>query len=137
MILDEAQAIKNAINNDAVLSKLLVAEDGPLYSLVVKSLIDGDQVETDLGVVLTAYTVTDAKALKILVEQARTQDFCIASEEHELGVQALSVPLRSLQGQTVAALNVVVAPHRMTLQTMQNQLLPVLQDAARELRALL
>jgi hypothetical protein len=34
-------------------------------------------------------------------------------------------------------LNVVVAPHRMTLQTMQNQLLPVLQDAARELRALL
>ncbi|MEY4344700.1 MAG: hypothetical protein RL032_532 [Pseudomonadota bacterium] len=86
---------------------------------------------------LTAYTVTDAKALKILVEQARTQDFCIASEEHELGVQALSVPLRNLQGQTVAALNVVVAPHRMTLQAMQNQLLPVLQDAARELRALL
>ena len=86
---------------------------------------------------LTAYTVTDAKALKALVDQARAQDFCIASEEHELGVQALSVPLRNLQGQTVAALNVVVAPHRMTLQAMQSQLLPVLQDAARELRALL
>jgi IclR family pca regulon transcriptional regulator len=86
---------------------------------------------------LTAYTVTDAKALKALVEQARAQDFCIASEEHELGVQALSVPLRNLQGQTVAALNVVVAPHRMTLQAMQSQLLPALQDAARELRALL
>lgn len=52
------QAMKAAINLDPVLSKLLVAEDGPLYSLVVKSLIDGDQAVTDLGVVLTAYTVT-------------------------------------------------------------------------------
>jgi hypothetical protein len=57
------QAIKSAINLDPVLSKLLVAEDGPLYSLVVKSLIDGDQVETDLGVVLTAYTVTTGLTL--------------------------------------------------------------------------
>jgi len=57
------QAIKAAVNNDAVLSKLLVAEDGPLYSLVVKSLIDGDQVVTDLGVVLTAYIVTTGLTL--------------------------------------------------------------------------
>ncbi len=86
---------------------------------------------------LTAHTVTDAKALKVRIDQARTQDYCMASEEHELGVQALSVPLRNLQGQTVAALNVVVAPHRMTMQAMERQLLPVLQDAARELRPLL
>ena len=86
---------------------------------------------------LTAHTVTDAKALKILIDQARAQDFCAAGEEHELGVQALAVPLRNLQGQTVAALNVVVAPHRMSLPAMQRQLLPVLQDAARELRSLL
>jgi IclR family pca regulon transcriptional regulator len=86
---------------------------------------------------LTAHTVTDAKALKVLVDQARAQDFCAASEEHELGVQALSVPLRNLQGHTVAALNVVVAPHRMSVEAMQRQWLPVLQDAARELRPLL
>ena len=45
------QAIKDAINNDAVLSKLLVAEDGPARSLVVKSLID--DVYTSTGVALT------------------------------------------------------------------------------------
>jgi hypothetical protein len=55
--------MKAAINNDPVLSKLLIAEDGPLYSLVVKSLIDGDQVAADLAVVLTAYTVSTGLTL--------------------------------------------------------------------------
>jgi len=41
------QAVKTAINSDPVLSKLLVAEDGPGYSLVVKSLIDGDIISGD------------------------------------------------------------------------------------------
>lgn len=50
------QAIKKAINSDAVLSKLLVAEDGPANSLVVKSLIDGVFINTDLDVVVAAPT---------------------------------------------------------------------------------
>lgn len=58
------QAIKAAINNDAVLNKLLIAEDGPLYSLVVKSLIDGVMVTADLAVTLTAYTVTTGLTLQ-------------------------------------------------------------------------
>lgn len=41
------QAIKNAINNDPVLSKLLIAEDGPGRTLVIKSLIDGVQSGLD------------------------------------------------------------------------------------------
>ncbi len=47
------QAIKNAINTDPVLSKLLLAEDGPANSLVVKSLIDGDMNTADLTVAIT------------------------------------------------------------------------------------
>ncbi|MES2785083.1 MAG: hypothetical protein V4684_06440 [Pseudomonadota bacterium] len=39
--LDINQAIKKAINTDPVLSKLLVATDGPANTLVVSSLIDG------------------------------------------------------------------------------------------------
>lgn len=50
--LEINQAIKKAINDDAVLSKLLVAEDGPANSLVVKSLIDGAMNTTDLAVTL-------------------------------------------------------------------------------------
>ncbi len=44
------QAIKTAINNDATLSKLLVAKDGPANSLVVMSLIDGVMSAADLTV---------------------------------------------------------------------------------------
>ena len=36
------QAIKDAINNDVTLNKLLLAEDGPGHALIVHSLIDGN-----------------------------------------------------------------------------------------------
>lgn len=61
--LEINQAIKKAINSDAVLSKLLVAEDGPANSLVVKSLIDGAMVSTDLSVSLTTLTAAEVSAL--------------------------------------------------------------------------
>jgi len=86
---------------------------------------------------LTAHTTVDPKAFRTLVEQARAQDHCAASEEHELGVHALAVPLRNMQGVVVAALNAVAAPRDVDLRTLQRDLLPVLVDAARELRPLL
>lgn len=59
------QAIKDAINNDAVLSKLLVAEDGPARTLVVKSLIDdvgtAAEATTDVVVSLSSAALTTAQ----------------------------------------------------------------------------
>ena len=86
---------------------------------------------------LTLHTTTDPRKLKALVEQVRLDDFCLASEEHELGVHALAVPLRDMQGRTVAALNVVSSPQRLRVEVLQKELLPLLLDAARELRSLL
>ena len=86
---------------------------------------------------LTARTTVDPRQFRAVVAQARAQDFCLASEEHELGVHALAVPLRNMQGQTVAALNAVASPQRLEASVMQRELLPLLLDAARELRSLL
>lgn len=86
---------------------------------------------------LTAHTLVEAKALRAQLELVRTQDWCVASEEHELGVHALAVPLRTMDGRTVAALNVVTARERLQGRTLAQGTLPLLQDAARELRALL
>lgn len=86
---------------------------------------------------LTARTVVQPQALKALLDQVRQQDWCVASEEHELGVHALAVPLRNMEGRTVAALNVVAARQRLEPQAMQKDLLPLLLEAARELRPLL
>jgi IclR family pca regulon transcriptional regulator len=86
---------------------------------------------------LTLHTVTEAKAFRAVIEQVRRDDFSLSSEEHELGVHALAVPLRNVQGQTVAALNVVASPSRLAPEVMRRDLLPLLQDAMRELRPLL
>jgi len=86
---------------------------------------------------LTAHTITDPKVFRTVVAQVRVDDYCVASEEHELGVHALAIPLRNLQGKTVAALNVVTTPQRLQQEVLRKELLPVLLEAARELRPLL
>lgn len=86
---------------------------------------------------LTLNTVTDPVQLCALIDQVRLDDFNVTSEEHELDVLALAVPLRDMQGRTVAALNAVSSPQRLTADTLRRELLPLLLDAARELRPLL
>jgi IclR family transcriptional regulator, pca regulon regulatory protein len=86
---------------------------------------------------LTAHTTVEPRAFKALIDEVRRQDWCVASEEHELGVHALAVPLRNMEGRTVAALNVVASPQRLERRALQKDLLPLLLEAARELRALL
>lgn len=86
---------------------------------------------------LTTRTIIDIKQFRAVIEQVRADDCCLAAEEHELGVHALAVPLRNMQGRTVAALNVVASPQRLSAQVMQRDLLPLLFDAARELRPLM
>jgi hypothetical protein len=60
------QAIKAAINGDAELSKLLVAEDGPGRTLIVRSLIDGTQTTADLAVTFGTTGVLSAAQLASL-----------------------------------------------------------------------
>src|SRR5690606_39212965 len=78
---------------------------------------------------LTPGTIVDTQALRLRIEQARRDDFAIVREEHELGVLALAVPLRNMQGHTLAALNVVVAPQRMDEAELRRSLLPLLLEA--------
>ncbi len=59
------QRIKEAINLDPVLSKLLIAQDGPAFSLVVKSLIDGEMPATALTVAITPATAADFTASEL------------------------------------------------------------------------
>ncbi len=83
---------------------------------------------------ITPFTQTDAGQFRRQIAQARAQDHCLASEEHELGVHALAVPLRNQQGHTVAALNVVSTRQRLSPDAVAQYWLPLLHDAARELR---
>ena len=86
---------------------------------------------------LTAHTVTAPRAFRALLAQVAEQDYCVAADEHELGVHAVAVPLRTRQGQTVAALNVVLAPGRLNDAALADEILPRLREAAGEIRQLL
>lgn len=86
---------------------------------------------------LTLHTVTEPRAFRELIAQVRRDDHCLSVEEHELGVQALAVPVRDGRGHTVAALNVVVDTVRKGADAVLHDLLPLLWDAAREARAVL
>ncbi|PZQ76073.1 MAG: IclR family transcriptional regulator, partial [Variovorax paradoxus] len=86
---------------------------------------------------LTPHTITQVRLLRQTLARVRKQDYCFASEEHELGVQALAVPLRDMRGRTVAALNVVLSGVRHSEEALQRELLPLLFEAAREVRAIL
>lgn len=86
---------------------------------------------------ITAHTVTAPRAFRTLLAQVAQQDYCVAVDEHELGVHAVAVPLRTRQGQTVAALNVVLAPGRLDDAVLTGEILPRLREAASEIRQLL
>ena len=88
---------------------------------------------------LTPLTTTEESCLRRAVIEARRNDWCLASEEHELGVVALAVPLRTMQGRVVAALNVVVSSTSKSVDAdaLRSNTLPLLIDAACELRGLL
>jgi len=86
---------------------------------------------------LTPRTLTARKEWLGAVAQARAQDWCLSSEEHELGVHALAVPLRGAHGRTLAALNVIASPAQLTAGELHREALPRLLEAAGQLRELL
>jgi IclR family pca regulon transcriptional regulator len=86
---------------------------------------------------ITPQTEVNATRFKALIAQVRLSDHCLARDGHELGIHALAVPLRNMQGQTLAALNVVGTPDQLSDAAVQHKWLPLLLEAARELRPLL
>ncbi|MCP1633719.1 IclR family pca regulon transcriptional regulator [Kerstersia gyiorum] len=86
---------------------------------------------------LTPNSITDIRELRGSLETARKQDFCQVSEEHELGVHALAIPLRNMKGMALAALNIVSSTQGRTTLQVRQDILPAMLDAARELRGLL
>ena len=86
---------------------------------------------------ITPQTEVGMAAFKKIIERVRTQDHALSRDAHELGIHALAVPLRNMQGRTLAALNVVGTPEQLSDAAVQRKWLPLLLEAARELRPLL
>ena len=86
---------------------------------------------------LTAHTATQEREFKRKLKQIAKQDYSLAMQEHELGVEALAVPLRNARGDTVAALNLVRSGPNAHAPDLVKRWLPVLQQTAQSLRPLI
>ena len=86
---------------------------------------------------LTPYTVVEPAGFRKLITEVRQNDYCLASQAHELGVHALAVPLRNTEGKTVAALNTVIPYTHLQQSGLLRELLRLMQEAALELRPML
>lgn len=81
-------AIKNAINNDTYLSKLLVAEDGPGATLVVHSLVDGNQANSALQIDVVASTLTNMSPSQIAAFNTANGTTCVTMADVQAVVNA-------------------------------------------------
>jgi IclR family transcriptional regulator, pca regulon regulatory protein len=81
----------------------------------------------------TQYTVTSKSKLKAAIEQVRRQGWSIVNQELEVGLQSVSVPIRSNDGAIIAGLNVCCPSPRVTRRDMENRILPAMLASARRI----
>jgi IclR family pca regulon transcriptional regulator len=79
---------------------------------------------------LTENTTTDQERLLEEVEVVRGQGWSLVDQELEVGLRSIAVPVRNQQGRVLAAINLSTHASRTTIETMRDELLPRLQDAA-------
>lgn len=86
---------------------------------------------------LAPKTVTDPEKLLRMLAQVRRQGWALVSEELELGLMSLAVPIQDRAGRAVAAINVSSRPQRQSAAEMQRRCLPALQSVAERISAML
>jgi IclR family pca regulon transcriptional regulator len=86
---------------------------------------------------LTERTITSHEGLLKALEQVHQKGYALVDQELEVGLRSIAVPVRNATGQVVAAMNVGVQAARVGRREMETQILPVLQEAAREVGAML
>jgi IclR family pca regulon transcriptional regulator len=84
---------------------------------------------------LSAYTITDADALRAALDRAREQGFAAVDQELEEGLRSLAVPIRDGTGGVVAALNVSVHASRGSMALLRRDFLPLARRAADAIQA--
>ncbi len=85
----------------------------------------------------TKHTLTDEQALKDELLKVRDQGYAIVSEELELGLRSIAVPIYNKYDQIVASINVGTQVARISEQELTKRILPCLQNAVTEIRKVL
>jgi IclR family pca regulon transcriptional regulator len=82
---------------------------------------------------LTSKTVVDEAKLRTIVDEVRKNGYSIVSDELEEGLESVSVPIHSRDGKVLAAANISAHATRVSFDKLQNEFLPKLQKAVKEI----
>lgn len=88
-------------------------------------------------VVLKRYsskTVVEEAKLRTILARVRQQDFAVIDGELEPNLLAIAVPVRNREGTVVAAAHISSTSERGSIDRLKRELLPVLRDAAAQIR---
>lgn len=85
----------------------------------------------------TAFTCTVEDEFIEKLQAVRENGYCISSEEYEMGVTAISVPIIDYTGEIVAGLSAVAPSNKVTEQYLIENILPLLRDATKEIKAMI
>jgi IclR family pca regulon transcriptional regulator len=104
---------------------------------VLLSELGDDEIGRHLDTVpmrkLTARTLVDTAAVIDAIHLARTEGYSLSYEELEIGMCAMAVPVRGRGGAIEAAISVSAFSGRVSVETLEQSFLPVLQRVARRL----
>jgi IclR family transcriptional regulator, pca regulon regulatory protein len=105
---------------------------------VLLSALDDRALESRLARIkaekLTPATVVDRATLRQAIRKVREDGYSLVDQEAELGFRSISVPLRRLDGNVIASLNIGAHSRRCPIETMRNVFLPKLRALASELQ---
>jgi IclR family pca regulon transcriptional regulator len=87
--------------------------------------------------VMTPFTVTDRESLKAAIITDRAKGYSLVDREAEPGFRSISVPVRRYDGVIVAAINMGAHVDRVSTGEMIDRFLPLLRDAAEQVKPLL
>ena len=124
---------------------LLVGTRLPAYCTSMGQVLLAQLGPAELGAYLervrlvarTDRTVTSTAGLRKMLKAVRESGHALLDQELEVGLRSIAVPLRDARGSVVAAMNVSTHAARVSLETMRERFLPVLNDSARNLGAVL
>ncbi len=83
---------------------------------------------------LTELTVTRRDELRDALHVVREQSYALVDQELEVGLISIAVPIRNVSGGVVAAMNVSVQAARVASGEMEARYLPVLRQAADDIK---
>jgi IclR family pca regulon transcriptional regulator len=85
----------------------------------------------------TRNTITDPEELRDAIEKVRRSNYCLVDEELEIDLRTLAIPIQNAPGRVIAAMNIGARASLTSRKQMLDEYLPVMRNAAANMRPLL